>query len=245
MTLVSGVDLALAGRLAPVSLSLAAGEVTCLIGPNGSGKTSLLHAFAGIGRPEGRVIVAGRDPAGLPPSQRARLLSYLPATRDAIWPLPVRDLVALGLGAAGEPSLVEAALKLMDLGDLADRRLDRLSTGERSRALIARALAPLPRLLLLDEPTANLDPAWQLLLMEELRHIARGEECAILVALHDLDLAARFGDRLLIMNRGSLVADGVPAPLLAGDQMALVFGIERTEPGWSPVRPLEDRRSSL
>jgi iron complex transport system ATP-binding protein len=244
MSLVSGTGLALPGRLLPVDIDLSAGEIACLIGPNGSGKTSLLHALAGIGRPQGVVSIGGLDPARLPPSQRARLLSYLPATREIVWPLPVRDLVALGLGAATDAGFVEDALVLLDLEALADRRLDRLSTGERSRALIARALAPLPRLLLLDEPTANLDPAWQLRLMEQLRRIAREEECAILVALHDLDLAGRYGDRLLIMRDGSLVADGSPAVLLAGDQMTSVFGIERTVAGWSPIRLPEDRRSS-
>ncbi|MDB5699550.1 MAG: transporter ATP-binding protein [Alphaproteobacteria bacterium] len=235
---VTATDLALPGRLSPVSLMLAPGELTCLIGPNGSGKTSLLHALAGIGRPHGAVRIGGIDPRGLTPAARSTLLAYLPATRDIAWPLVARDLVALGDPAshpgAGSNAQVDAVLALLELGDVADRRLDRLSTGERSRVLLARALVAGSKLLLLDEPTANLDPLWQYRAMDHVRRLVQRERRVALVALHDLDIAARYADRLLIMDRGRLIADGSPRELLASATISAVFGVERGPDGWRP-----------
>lgn len=216
--------LALPGRLFDVSLQIAAGELVCLVGPNGSGKTSLLHALAGIGHPSGCVSLDGTDPRTLGPSQRPRQITYLPATRNLPWPLIARDLIALGGGKADFPAL--------KLGDLLDRRVDRLSTGERSRVLIARALAPRPRLLLLDEPTANLDPLWQIRLMELVREEIDSEDRAALVAIHDLDAARRYADRILVMNEGRIAAEG-----LEGPHLEAIFGIERANGEWRAVSP--------
>jgi iron complex transport system ATP-binding protein len=221
--------LSIPGRLFDVSLRIAAGELVCLVGPNGSGKTSLLHALAGIGRPAGKVDLDGVDPRTLGPSQRPHCLTYLPATRDVPWPLIARDLIALGGGDATFPAL--------ELQSLLDRRMDRLSTGERSRVLIARALAPRPRLLLLDEPTANLDPLWQIRLMELVREELNGSRAA-LVAIHDLDAALRYSDRILVMSEGRIVAEG-----LDGSHVAGIFGVERADGAWRAVNPLADPRS--
>jgi iron complex transport system ATP-binding protein len=231
--LVEAEGLAIPGRLSEMSLDLEEGELACLVGPNGSGKTSLLHALAGIGAPLGRVRIGGVDPRGCAPSQRNRLLAFLPATREARWPLPSRDLIRLGGADADE---VEAAIAELELGPVADRRVDRLSTGERSRVLIARALAPQPRLLLLDEPTANLDPLWQIRLMERLRRGVAERRQAALVAIHDLDSAARYADRLLVMQGGRLVADGPPGELIGGSRIREVFGIERVAGEWQAAR---------
>ena len=213
--------LSLPGRLAEAALEIGAGELVCLVGPNGSGKTSLLHALAGIGRPAGEVSLDGRDPRRLGPPERPAWLTYLPATRDLPWPLVARDLIALGGGAAEFPEL--------ELGPLLDRRVDSLSTGERSRVLIARALAPRPKLLLLDEPTANLDPLWQIRLMELVRSEA-GQGRAALVAIHDLDAAERYADRVIVMDRGRIAAEG-----LDGAHVAAIFGVERVAGLWQPV----------
>ena len=234
--------LSLPGRLSDASLVLAAGELACLVGPNGSGKTSLLHALADIGGPSGEVRVDGIVPRELSAGQRPGLLSFLPASRDVRWPLHARDLIALGGGA---PEAVAATIVRLELDAVADRRLDRLSTGERNRVLIARALAANPKLFLLDEPTANLDPLWQIRLMELLRDQLRRTGQAALVALHDLDAAARYGDRMIVMRDGRIVAEDSPAEVMAGPVIAEVFGIERVAGEWRPaVRTPADPRSS-
>jgi iron complex transport system ATP-binding protein len=220
--------LSLPRRLFDVSIAIGEGELVGLVGPNGSGKTSLLHALAGIGAPSGTVSLDGLDPRTLGPAERPAWLTYLPASRDVPWPLLARDLIALGGG--GEVAGLE-------LDALLDRRMDSLSTGERSRVLIARALAPRPKLLLLDEPTANLDPLWQIRLMElvraEVRHVGR----AALVAIHDLDAAERYADRVIVMNGGRIAAEGM-------DRIPAIFGVERIGGRWEAVRPPADRRSS-
>ena len=241
--LLSAKGLAIPRRLALTDFGLGE-ELACLIGPNGSGKTSLLHAVAGIGRPEGTVRIDGVDPKPLPPDQRSRLLAFAPASRDIAWPVAARDLIGLGLPASADRSGIEAAIAGLELAPFLDRRVDRLSTGERSRILLARALAGRPKLLLLDEPAANLDPYWQLRLMEMLREIAREAGRAVLVALHDLDLAARFADRLVLMEGGRIAADAAPEALLSGPLIRQVFGIERSPAGWRALSPSADPRSS-
>ena len=227
--------IAITGRLQPSSISAEAGELVCLVGPNGSGKTSLLHAIAGIGGPEGEVRIGGHDPRRAGPDERKRLLSYLPATRDIAWPLVARDLIALGLPGGKDEAAIGRVVEELGLEDLAVRRIDRLSTGERSRVLIARALAARPKLLLLDEPVANLDPLWQLRLMDHLRLVTKRDGQAALIAAHDLDLAEAYADRLVVMQGGRIAAEGVPGTLLESALIPEVFGIERTGGRWRPL----------
>ena len=224
-------DLALPGRLSGTSLKIEAGQLVCLVGPNGSGKTSLLHAIAGIGSPSGRIIVDGIDPHRLGPNLKPKYLTYLPATRDVNWPLRASDLIALGGAPRDIPEL--------ELEGLLDRRVDSLSTGERSRVLIARALVPQPLLLLLDEPTSNLDPLWQFRLMELLKIEIAGGARSVLLAIHDLDLAERYADRILVMDKGGIAAEG-----LTGAHVGHIFGIERKGGRWEPVSRPADRRTS-
>ena len=214
--------LSLPGRLHDAALEVAAGELVCLVGPNGSGKTSLLHALAGIGGAGGSVSLDGADPRRLGPAERPRAFTYLPASRDLPWPLLARDLIALGGGGMVDGLELDAVL---------DRRVDTLSTGERGRVLIARALAPKPKLLLLDEPTANLDPLWQIRLMALIRGELAGQNRAALVAIHDLDAAARYADRILVMDKGRIAAEGLDGP-----HVAAIFGIEKVDGLWRPVR---------
>ncbi len=223
----------LAGRLQPGDFRMEAPELVCLVGPNGSGKTSLLHALARIGGASGGVRIDGRRPEDAGPAGRRRLLSFLPASRDVAWPLAARDLVRLG----ADDAEADEAMAALGLEAFADRRVDRLSTGERSRVLIARALAPRPRLLLLDEPVANLDPLWQLRLMEKLREAVFGGQGAV-VAMHDLDLAGRYADRLVLMEDGAIVAEGGPEAMLGSARLGEVFGIERAEGEWHPLASL-------
>ena len=227
--------LALAGRLEPVDLQLEAGCLTLLVGPNGAGKTSLIHCLANIGHGDGQTRVNGVALADMPPTVRAQRIALLPASREVAWPLIARDLVALGLGGRQDRDAVTQALTSLDALQFADRRMDQLSTGERARVLLARALVARPEVLLLDEPAAHLDPARQIAVLERLRDEAR-RGTAVLASIHDLALARSFPDRVLVMQRGRIVADAAPDEALAPDVLRSVFGIAwQAENGWVRV----------
>lgn len=230
MSALQAVGASLTGRMAPTDLTLAPGTLTALVGPNGSGKTSLLHALAGIGHAGGDVRIGGRPLSGIGPAMRPSRLGYVSASRELAWPLSVRAVVTLTAPEAS-PACVDAMLRDMDLTPLARRRADRLSTGERTRVLIARALLPGPPVLLLDEPFANLDPLWQLRLADRLRATAAAGT-AILFSAHDLDLAAQLAERMLVIDAGACVADGTAAALEADGTIARVFGVARDTDGW-------------
>ncbi|MGE0179388.1 MAG: ABC transporter ATP-binding protein [Sphingomonas sp.] len=230
--MLSASGLSLPQRLHDAGLDIAPGALVCLVGPNGGGKTSLLHALAGIGGTPGAMILDGEDPRRVGPARRSRLLTFLPAGREARWPLQARDLIALGGGGRELPEL--------ELEPLLDRRIDSLSTGERSRVMIARALAPRPKLLLLDEPTANLDPLWRIKVMELVRAELRTAGRCALIAIHDLDAAERYADRVLVMDGGRIAGEGLDDATLAR-----VFGIARADGGWAPaIKPEAGPRSS-
>ncbi|WP_323019157.1 ABC transporter ATP-binding protein [Pararhodobacter sp.] len=214
--------------LSGASLSLRRGECVGLIGPNGAGKTTLLRAALGLIRHSGHSSLAA-----MPAAARARHAGFLPQTRAVAWPMPVRDLVALGLlphrgpGAATPASAarrVEAVLDALDLSALADRSATDLSGGELARVLLARVLVQDTPLILADEPAAGLDPAQQIALMQRLRQLAEGGR-GILVSLHDLGHAARFCTRLVVMQGGRIVADGAPDAVLTETCLANVFGL--------------------
>ena len=230
--------LAISGRLNPTSVSVGFGEMVALIGPNGSGKTSLLRAVAGVDQSSGTILVAGEDRAETPPARLPYLLTFLPASRELGWPIAARDVIALGL-TRPDPERVEALVDLLELGSLANRPINALSTGERARVLFARAMAPNPRLLLLDEPLSNLDPYWALRFLEIVRDFVSGER-SVIVALHDLDQAERF-DRVLLMDRGSILRDGSPRDVLASAALQDAFGIERLDGRWAIRRPADPR----
>ena len=219
--------------LAAVDLALAPGCVTGLIGPNGAGKTTLLRGLAGLSTGPGRVEVDGTVLAGMSAAERVRRLAWLPADRDVAWPMVAADLVQLGLGpgAARNAAAIAAALAATDASDFADRRVDTLSTGERARVLLARAIVSAPDWLLLDEPVANLDPYHRLDIMGLLQKQAK-RGAGVVVALHDLDLARRHCSRLLMLDGGVLVADGSPADVLTPINLARVFRIRSTHDGW-------------
>jgi iron complex transport system ATP-binding protein len=220
-------------------------EMIAVIGPNGAGKTSLLRALAGIELQSGHVAVFGEDVAAAPPARRIRLLSFLPATRALVWPISVRDVIALGLPSA-DPDRVEELVELLELQAFADRPVNQLSTGERSRVVLARALAARPRLLLLDEPLANLDPYWVLRVLEILGDAIAQEQCAVLASLHDLAQAAAFS-RVLLIDSGRLVADAAPKDMMESEELARAFRIEREGTGWrvrTGVSLAADPRSS-
>ncbi len=215
-------------------LALAPGEVSALLGPNGAGKSTLLRGLAGLQAPwEGQVLLGDRPLADLPGRQRAREIGYLPQAATVHWPLVVERVVALGriphLGPWQRPGAedayaVDRALAATGVEGLRHRAVTELSGGERARVLLARVLAGEPSYLLADEPVAGLDPYHQVHFMELVReYAARGRTVALV--MHDLNLAARFCDRLFLMDEGRLVAEGGAREVLDPGHLARVFGI--------------------
>jgi iron complex transport system ATP-binding protein len=219
--------------VAGVSVTLRTGEFVALVGPNGAGKTTLIRALAGLLPSEGRIAVDGRALDELPPRERARRIAYLPQGNVFHWPLAVADVVALGRAPHADPfsrpslddrTAVERALAVTDLKDFAARPVTTLSGGERARVALARALATQAAVLLADEPTVSLDPRHQLAVMELLRGAARSGG-AVLAVVHDLALAARFADRVIVMDKGRIAADAAPGEALTAERIAAVFGV--------------------
>jgi len=230
----------IAGRLLPTDLDVPAGQLIALIGPNGGGKTSLLRALAGIETSAGATMIDGEPIESVPPARRAKMASFLPASREIIWPIRVRDVIALGLPVP-DPARVDELVELFELQSLTERPVDRLSTGERARVLLARALAPRPRVLLLDEPLSNLDPYWVLRLLEILRGTVTASS-STLVALHDIERIRAF-DRALLIADGAIAADLPPEEMLASEKLAGTFRIEKSGDDWRVSRRAGPRSS--
>jgi iron complex transport system ATP-binding protein len=233
---VQGVSVSLAGRMVlnDISLSLASGHLVALVGPNGAGKTTLLRALAGLVPSSGAIHVGGDALSSLPLRERARRFAYLPQGHLVHWPLPARDIVALGRyphGATDPARLTprdsEAVLRAMQATDVVEfsaRRVTELSGGERSRVALARVLAAEVPVILADEPTSSLDPRHQIDVMKTLRQAA-DKGALVMVVTHDLGLAARFADTILVLSDGRLVSQGAPAEALSEQVMAEVFRI--------------------
>jgi iron complex transport system ATP-binding protein len=231
-----GLSVILGGRavLKDITLSLTSGHLVALVGPNGAGKTTLLRALAGLLPSQGEVRVGGEPLSSLRLSERARRFAYLPQGHVVHWPLPVRDIVALGRipHGATDPARLslqddEAVLRAMQVTDVAgfsERRVTELSGGERSRVALARVLAVEAPVMLADEPTASLDPRYQIDVMTNLRKAAAGGMLVIVVT-HDLGLAARFADTVLVLSEGKLVSQGAPIEALSEKVMSDVFRI--------------------
>ena len=229
-------NVSLAGRpvLKDISLSLSSGHLVALVGPNGAGKTTLLRALAGLVSSDGAVHVGGDALASLSLRERAKRFAYLPQGHIVHWPLPARDIVALGRYPHGAtdparltPQDAEAVLRAMQAADVVEfaaRRATELSGGERSRVALARVLAVEAPVILADEPTSSLDPRHQLDVMKTLR-AAADKGALVIVVTHDLGLAARFADRVLVLSGGRLVSRGSPGEALSEQVMAEVFRI--------------------
>ena len=230
--------------LAPLSLSLEGASLIALAGPNGAGKSTLLKLAAGLEHPgEGTVALDGTSLASLSARERARQLAYLPPDGRAAWPVSVRTVVELGRApylkplrtlAEADAAAVDRAMARTGVTELAGRRFDTLSSGERARALIARALAVEAPVLVLDEPTAALDLRHQLSIMDILRSEAeRG--VVVLVAIHALELAAAAADRVLLLENGTIRADGPPSDALCEENVRAIFGV--AAPGGISAHP--------
>ena len=223
--------------LAGIDVQIEPGLFTIVVGPNGAGKTTLLRSLAGLLAPHrGAVTIDGKPLVRLSGSERARTIAYLPQGGRIAWPIPVASIVALGRMPHGERGealpdggrrAVAAAIAALGLQGFEERPATELSGGERARVLVARALATEAPILLADEPVAALDPRHQLLVLDLLRARARAGS-AVVAVMHDLPLAARFAERILLMREGRLRADGTPRAVLTTEHLAASFGLEAT-----------------
>jgi len=220
--------------LQQVSLTIRPGQLLGLVGPNGAGKTTLLRVLAGLLDPgHGSVAYDGDSARALGRQALARRVSFLAQGADISWPLSVEAVVGLGRLPHRRPfagpskadmTAIAAALYHCDVAGFRERTMGTLSGGEQRRALLARALAVEAPYLLADEPLAGLDPLHQLGVIELLRRTAR-RGAGVVVVLHDLTLAARFCDRLVLLGAGRLIAEGPPASVLDDERLAAVFGV--------------------
>jgi iron complex transport system ATP-binding protein len=215
-----------------VSCAVAEAQLVAVVGPNGSGKTTLVRVITGLlASEQGAVLVQGRPVGEWRRSALARVLGVVSQREEVVFPLRVDETVMLGryarLGAlaapsAGDRAAVQAALERCDVAHLVDRSVDSLSGGEWQRVRIARALVGEPRALVLDEPTASLDVRHEMELFELIRQLV-ADGLAGLVITHHLNLAARFADRMVLLNGGAVVAEGTPQEVLQRETLSRVF----------------------
>jgi iron complex transport system ATP-binding protein len=219
-----------------VSLSLCGGEVVGLIGPNGAGKSTLLKVLSGIWKTSaGQILLCGQPLTSYRPRQIAQVIGQVPQSPTLDIPFSVRDIVLMGrnphlgrfeIERPYDRKVAEGAMQDTHTLPLADRMINTLSGGERQRVFLARALAQEPSLLLLDEPTSNLDIKHQIDILALVQHLAHQRGLGTLIAIHDLSLAARFCDRLILLYGGQILADGVPEAVLTPDYLAQAFGVQ-------------------
>jgi iron complex transport system ATP-binding protein len=219
---------------------------TAIVGPNGAGKSTLLRAAAGLVRHDGQVLLAGQDAARLRPKQRAAIVGYAPQV--PILPPVMSVAEYVGLGRTPYRSLLSAphredrdviarALDQLDLTPMADRMLRTLSGGERQRAVLARALAQQPSVLLLDEPTSALDLGHAQQVLELVDRLRLEQGLTVVSTLHDLVLAGQFAQRLVLLCRGRVVAEGMPDQVLTAEALAETYGARAlVEAGTDGVR---------
>ncbi len=217
-----------------VSVTLRAGELVALVGPNGAGKTTLLKALAGLVPAAGSIELNGRPATAIKTRERARRLAYLPQGHSFSWPLPAGEIVALGRYPHADPfspvsekdrAAVAHAMEMTGTASFANRIVTTLSGGERARVALARVLATEAKIVLADEPIMSLDPRHQFVVMDVLRHVAQAGG-AVLAVIHDLALAARYATRVLVLEKGRIVADAPPEDALDPQRIAHVFGVE-------------------
>ena len=216
-----------------VSIDVPAGACTAVLGPNGSGKSTLLRLMLGTLSPAAGEVELDGSPVGRwDRGEIARTVGVVPQGEEATFPMSVRELVAMGryphLGpwrreGEGDRRAIERAMARCDVLALAHRPVSTLSGGERQRARVARALAQEPAALALDEPTAALDVSHEMAIFELLRELGRGGTTVLLIT-HNLNLAARYADRLVLLDRGRVAAAGVPAEVLTRETVERVYG---------------------
>jgi iron complex transport system ATP-binding protein len=217
-----------------VSFDVEAGEVVSIVGPNGSGKSTIIKSIAQILQPaSGRIYVNGRDLATIDPPETARLIGYVPQNFHYLFYSNVMETVLLGRKphikwkvAQKDLDIVQKALDNMGITGMAGKFMDELSGGEKQKVYIARTLAQEPQLYLLDEPTSNLDLKHQIEVLEITKRLTKEQGASMVVALHDLNLALKYSDKVAMMQKGQLYAFGKPEDVLTVKNINDVYGVE-------------------
>jgi len=247
---VNGLHFSHGGRepdvLRGVGLEARGGEVTCVLGPNGCGKTTLFKCIGGIWKPQkGAVTLSGKDMLGRSHVERAKLLATVPQEHEAAFPYSVFDVVLMGrasrVGTLSTPSRQDRnhaneALSEAGIENLRDKTYTRLSGGEKQLVLIARALAQDAPVLLLDEPVSHLDFRHQLLILKKIRGLTREKNLVTLMTLHDPNLAMLYSEHVVLMNMGEVVSAGKPQAVITEEGLRTVYGIDVRVISWNGFR---------
>ena len=235
-----------------VGLKLNKGEILSIVGPNGAGKTTLLKCIVQIVKPDnGAILIDGKDASRMKRLDLARSIGYVPQSSPSKFPITVFDAVLMGRRPyiAWKPSqkdleVVAALLRSMGLEDMALRDYDQLSGGQKQKVLLARAFAQDTDYLLLDEPTSNLDLRHQMEVMEMISGMVKRKGAAAMLAMHDLNLASRFSDTIVMLNAGKIFCTGEPSQVITVENIKSVYGVEARinrnsgYPYILPIRPL-------
>ena len=219
--------------LRDVDLQVEAGEILALLGPNGTGKTTLLKCIGRLLLPrQGQTMVDGENIAQMSARKRARYVGYVPQSTMDVFPGTVADTVLTGRMpyvdfrmTKRDKNIAFSVIRQMGLEDLAFRSINRLSGGQRQRVFIARALAQEPRVLLLDEPTSSLDLKNQMMTLQIIRKVAREKNLAVVISIHDLNLAAMFCDKVMILKESDVFAFGTPKEVITAENIEAVYGV--------------------
>jgi len=220
--------------LKDLNLEVDLGEMLCIVGPNGSGKSTLLKCINRILKTaQNTVLIDGQDASKLNLKELSKVMGYVPQSSTSTFPFTVFDVVLMGRKpyihwnlSERDTEIVAEMLDFLGISNLAMRHYNELSGGEQQKVIIARALAQQPQILLLDEPTSSLDIKHQLEILCILKSLARTEERSVIVAMHDLNLASRFSDRMLMLKQGQIFAAGTPTCVLTEENIESVYGIK-------------------
>ena len=219
--------------LKDVELELGLGEILSIVGPNGSGKSTLLKCINRILKTtQNTVLIDGKDTSKLNLKELSKIMGYVPQSSTSTFPFTVFDVVLMGRKpyihwnlSERDNEIVAEMLDFLGIGELSMRHFNELSGGEQQKVIVARALAQQPQILLLDEPTSSLDIKHQLEILCMLTSLTQSKERSVIVSMHDLNLASRFSDRMIMLKQGKIFASGTPESVLTEENIEKVYGI--------------------
>jgi iron complex transport system ATP-binding protein len=220
--------------LKDITIEVGLGELLCIVGPNGSGKSTLLKCINRILKTQqNTVLIDGKDAGKINLKELSKMMGYVPQSSMSTFPFTVFDVVLMGRKpyihwslSERDSEIVAEMLDYLGISELAMRHYNELSGGEQQKVIIARALTQQPQILLLDEPTSSLDIKHQLEILCILRSLAQTKHCSVIMAMHDLNLAGRFSDRMLMLKQGCIYAVGTPEDVLTEENIDSVYGIK-------------------